>query len=452
MTNFMYSETVNVQRLQVLLVPDSPLWITAIIARAIARHNPQLDFTICSDETFAELISTDLQGVVEHVDVVHLLTPQVAKKFLEQIRPILPSVATIHHVMDDNTVADAWPADAIMTASRQQESEILARGVPANAVVRVPYGVDCEVFRPGTDRERQRIRSRLGIGLEDAAVGFIGKKTSDDRGRKGMDVLTAAAHDLVKRLQGVHFVLVGSGWREVADSIRSGGGRCTEVPFLASQSRFAEVYRALDFYWVTARVEGGPVPLLEAMASGLVVVSTPVGLAPEVIEHGTSGFIVERGDSSGFVQVTTDLSESKEMRARVGMNARNVVISRWRWETTTQAIIPLYHTALANFDHRVPKVASVPRKKCAAEGGVGGMPKSLRRWIAARDDLIAVYALVRNGDTSAARFRALRAMWHLPFDSRTWLVGSRVLPGGVAIRWVGRTLRKLMYAPQVQAY
>jgi glycosyltransferase involved in cell wall biosynthesis len=439
----MIDRITNGRRRHVLLVPDSPLWVTAVIARAIARHNADLDCTICSDETFQELLQSGAAEIANRVDVVHFLTPQVADKYLRGLYERLPCVSTIHHVMDEGTIAAAWPADAVMTASRQQESEIVARGVPAAAVVRVPYGVDTRLFRPGSASERRRVRARLGIAQGSFVVGFVGKKSSDDRGRKGMETLVDAALELVERVAGATFVLAGTGWTEIAASIRARGAQCVEVPFIHSEQEFAEVYRAFDIYWVTSRVEGGPVPLLEAMASGVVALSTPVGLAPEVIQHDDNGFLIGHGDVRGFVDTTAQLARQPQAREALGNRARQAITERMQWETTAPRAMKLYERALKNFELRAGR--DNRRRQLAGRRMTG----SWRRWIAARDELRVMELLSRSGNGRSMQRAAIRAICQTPFNPRTWIVGSQYLPGSIAFRSVGRLLRKFGFSAGV---
>ena len=52
-------------------------------------------------------------------------------------------------------------------------------------------------------------------------------------------------------------------------------------------------YHALDLYLITSREEGGPMGLMESMSSGVAVVSTPVGMAPDLIIDGLNGGLAE---------------------------------------------------------------------------------------------------------------------------------------------------------------
>jgi len=57
------------------------------------------------------------------------------------------------------------------------------------------------------------------------------------------------------------------------------------------------VYRALDIFVLTSSIEGLPLALFEAMASGVPTISTDVGAISEVIEDGKTGIVVPPGDS-----------------------------------------------------------------------------------------------------------------------------------------------------------
>jgi glycosyltransferase involved in cell wall biosynthesis len=59
-----------------------------------------------------------------------------------------------------------------------------------------------------------------------------------------------------------------------------------------SRAELARAYHALDVYVVPARQEGGPKAVLEALATGVPLVATQVGQAPDVIEDGRTGLIV----------------------------------------------------------------------------------------------------------------------------------------------------------------
>ena len=87
--------------------------------------------------------------------------------------------------------------------------------------------------------------------------------------------------------------MVGSGREEARlqeQAARDGIGDA--VFFLGARRDVAELYRAMDVFALSSLWEGGPITLIEAMASGLPVVATPVGIVPEVVRDGVNGFLV----------------------------------------------------------------------------------------------------------------------------------------------------------------
>jgi glycosyltransferase involved in cell wall biosynthesis len=70
--------------------------------------------------------------------------------------------------------------------------------------------------------------------------------------------------------------------------------------YLSRQAEVAPLYHALDLYLIASRQEGGPKALLEAMASGVPVVTTRVGQAMDLVRHGENGWLVEIEDAEGL--------------------------------------------------------------------------------------------------------------------------------------------------------
>ena len=72
--------------------------------------------------------------------------------------------------------------------------------------------------------------------------------------------------------------------------------------FLDDYLQIVSAYHALDLYLMTSREEGGPKAILECAATGVPLVSSRVGMAPDVITDGATGFLVEVGDTVATVQ------------------------------------------------------------------------------------------------------------------------------------------------------
>jgi glycosyltransferase involved in cell wall biosynthesis len=110
----------------------------------------------------------------------------------------------------------------------------------------------------------------------------------------------------------------------------AGTGIAIEVPGpLVGAAKLAE-YRSADMfvYPTRYRYEGQPLVLLEAMASGLPIITTTLGGIPETIEHERSGLLVPPGDAARLGEALGRLIFEPPMRAPLGTAARQRYVER----------------------------------------------------------------------------------------------------------------------------
>lgn len=93
-------------------------------------------------------------------------------------------------------------------------------------------------------------------------VGVVGRAYKD--GRKGEDVLSAC----VRQLPEIEFVVTGKGWGVPSKRLKDG-----EMPAL---------FKSIDYLFIPSRFEGGPMSAIEALASGVPVISDEIGWMPEI--------------------------------------------------------------------------------------------------------------------------------------------------------------------------
>jgi glycosyltransferase involved in cell wall biosynthesis len=195
--------------------------------------------------------------------------------------------------------------DRIQVTHAEMHDLVLEAGVPAEHVHRIPIGIDIEHFPLGGPGDRRAARVELGLPESAFVVGSFQKdgvgwgEGLEPKLVKGPDVLVAALERLRETAPELHVLLTGPARGYVRRELERLGIAYRHLQ-AGTRAELGRAYRALDVYLVTSRQEGGPKAVLEAMASGVALVSTRVGQAQEIVEDGTSGWLVEVGDADGL--------------------------------------------------------------------------------------------------------------------------------------------------------
>jgi glycosyltransferase involved in cell wall biosynthesis len=438
--------TMSATKKRVLFVPDSLYWITATIAGQICRHNKWIEPTIHSPHVLQMILDSNSGTYPGNVDLVHFLTPYGTSAFKPAFYGTTPWVVTIHHI-DDRTenelmVAPAGDADAIMTVCHQWHNSLISKGVPSDRCVMVPNGIEIQFFRPVSQRRKIALRKKLGIPEQSTCVGFSGKRSSDSSGRKGISTLTRAMQSLAGS-RNINFAIMGPGWDDLVHDYRARGGKCIYMPFLLDRSEVADFYNAIDLYWVTSRIEGGPVPLLEAMSCGATCISTPVGAAIDAISDKQNGFIAPFDDPDFYVALTRQLNEVPNARAQIGRSARETIVSRFNEAQTTQNVSRLYEIADANFVTRRCAGRAAPSNNLYKSNHRGrSFTYALRRRAMAEEHLLFFDYLMREGANAAAARIARRAIASDPLSVDVWKRASPAWPRAHRLLAFGRKMLK----------
>ncbi len=168
----------------------------------------------------------------------------------------------------------------------------------------IPVWFDEEVFRPASDSQRAALRvalfDRLGVPeaeRDDRLVLFAGRLEEI----KDPALAVAAFAEVARRGRQVRLVVAGDGaLRESMDADARELGVAERVHFMGDQARdeLSEMMRAADALLLSSRTEGGgPRVVLEALASGMPVVATPVGDVARTVRSGINGWLTAGHDA-----------------------------------------------------------------------------------------------------------------------------------------------------------
>jgi glycosyltransferase involved in cell wall biosynthesis len=234
----------------------------------------------------------------------------------------------------DRFLASAPRLDRIVASASIVRDRLITWGVPADKIALIPIGCETNRFRPPGDAERAAARTRFGIAPHEIVVGSF-QKDGEGWGEgerpkliKGPDVFLAAIAELARDLP-VFVLLSGPARGYVKAGLARLGIRFAH-DYAADRDALARLYHALDLYLVTSREEGGPMALMESMASGVPVVSTRVGMAPDLIVDGVSGALVPTDDVDALAQAARRLIALPDRAAELTAAAREAVkVADW---------------------------------------------------------------------------------------------------------------------------
>jgi len=114
------------------------------------------------------------------------------------------------------------------------------------------------------------------------------------------------------------------------------------VPF----EDLTDLYAEAEFFVLPTVAEGSPLVVLEAMASGLPVISTKVSGIPEVIDNEQNGFIVPPRDVHALAECMRVLIEDDELRAKMSKTARKKTVASFSWNAVARKTLAVYRKAI----------------------------------------------------------------------------------------------------------
>jgi glycosyltransferase involved in cell wall biosynthesis len=244
-------------------------------------------------------------------------------------------------------------ADAIVAVSAALRDAAARAGVAADRLRWVPNGVDTTRFHPATATERRVLRRRLLLPEDKTIVLFVGFFSRD----KGPHRLFAAWKGLAETVRDRTTVLfIGQTRRphpEVAptlvEEIRREGRDVSPPVYVELTLEIECYYRAADLFVLPSVREGCPNALLEAMATGLPVISTRLpGSTDSVITDGANGRLVPPGDVEALRTVLSDMLSNPVAASAYGVAARETACRLFSLAQVSEAYFEIYQALSAS--------------------------------------------------------------------------------------------------------
>jgi glycosyltransferase involved in cell wall biosynthesis len=209
----------------------------------------------------------------------------------------------------------------------------------ADRVAYIPNGVEPRFFVPRRYEAGEKLRLLYaGTWLD----------------QRGIFYLRDALRNLAPRIPGLTLTIAGAG--VPAEELFRFFGKdlaphIVVRPVVPSES-MQELYAGHDIFVFPSLMEGLPSVLLEAMASGMPVITTETCGMPDVVENDFNGLLIPPADAAALGEAILRLAHSAELRQKLGQAARESM-QRYTWERAAGMLEALFRRVLtAEGPHR----------------------------------------------------------------------------------------------------
>jgi glycosyltransferase involved in cell wall biosynthesis len=220
------------------------------------------------------------------------------------------------------------------TCAREVWSTLQVKyNLDADRVAYIPHGVEPRFFVAREYPSSEKLRLLYaGTWLDQRGVFYI----------------RDALRKLAPKLPGLTMTFAGCGVASEEIQQFFGGelaGRIIVRPIVPVE-QMPELYAAHDVFLFPSLVEGLPLVLLEAMATGMPVITTNTCGMADVVEDEFNGLLIPPADAQAMEEAILRLARSMEMRKNLGEAARETM-KRYTWERAARQLEALYQHVLA---------------------------------------------------------------------------------------------------------
>jgi len=218
--------------------------------------------------------------------------------------------------------------------------------IPESKIRVIHNGVDTVKFQPATDK--RKIKQELGFNPDDIAILSVGRLYA----RKGLFTLIESMPAVIRKFPRAKFIISGKGqsnemaklvahatWLGVKDNIVFTG--------YYPDRKLPKLYQAADVFAFSTFYEHHPFAVLEAMSTGLPIVTNSIGGIPETITTGKNGLLCRPFQPKQFSDSVLYYLEHPAEAAEMAMQARRTVEERFDWRIVVKKAIAVYKEVLS---------------------------------------------------------------------------------------------------------
>lgn len=241
-------------------------------------------------------------------------------------------------------------ADAFSAISPEIASEWDSSGIPSNNIHLIPNSVDTKRFiHVGAD-QKILLRKRLGLSLSATIAIYTGRLVS----YKGLPLLLQVWSKIQLKHENVLLILAGTGGLDInncEEELRAyvkSSGLDSQVLFTGAVKNVPDYLQASDIFVFPTENDAFPSSIVEAMACGLPVITTPVGAIKTIVTDRETGLLIEPGNGKQLFQALDVMLSDRELAAHLGEAARKSVQDLYSSDTVTNKYLTLFHDLMTS--------------------------------------------------------------------------------------------------------
>jgi glycosyltransferase involved in cell wall biosynthesis len=207
-------------------------------------------------------------------------------------------------------------------------------------------GVDVNKFQPASDK--RKTKKELGFNPDDIAILSVGRLYA----RKGLFTLIESMSLVTRKFKSAKFIIAGKGLSNEMKKLVSYAtklGVKDNIVFTGyfPDKKLPKLYQAADVFAFSTFYENLPFAVLEALSTGLPVVTTRVGGIPEMVEDGKNGFLVEPFNSRELADRILYYLEHPVVASEMALLSRKTVEKQFDWRLIVKKVVKVYDEALS---------------------------------------------------------------------------------------------------------
>lgn len=231
-------------------------------------------------------------------------------------------------------------SDVVVAPSSKLQDTLQALDVDVNLTTLSTYGgcygVDTQLFLPADPELRDKIRNQYQLPPQAFIIVYAGRFVPIKR----IDLLIKSFPSLKRKLKNAHLLLVGDGpQKSELEKLAQDDPDITFIGFL-NQEELARIYGACDLFALLSSGEGNAVGVMEACASGLPALVSPVGATEDIVKDGVNGYVINP-QKEEIVEKIIQIHNHHEYLAR---RAREVAEENFSWDYIIKKHLELYHS------------------------------------------------------------------------------------------------------------